>query len=145
VPSKRSDIARDHGIRTQEKPLTRKVLIVDDQADIRDIARVGIELTTDWEVMVACSGQEAVEIATEHRPDAILLDVLMPEMDGPAAVRALRAHPATHDIPVILLTARMMLEGGDDLAEISVSGLLSKPFDPMSLADSVSSILGWAA
>jgi CheY-like chemotaxis protein len=125
--------------------MARTVLIVDDQADIRDIARVGIELTTDWNVMVASSGQEAVEIAAAHRPDVILLDVMMPEMDGPAAVRALRADPATSDIPVILLTARMVLDDSDDLAGISVSGMLAKPFDPMSLADSVSSILGWAA
>jgi CheY-like chemotaxis protein len=125
--------------------MSRRVLIVDDQADIRDIARVGLELTTDWEVIVACSGQEAVQMAAQERPDAILLDVMMPEMDGPAAVRALRADPATQDIPVILLTARMILDDADDLAGIAVSGMLPKPFDPMSLADSVSSILGWAA
>ena len=125
--------------------MSRRVLIVDDQSDIRDIARVGIELTTDWQVMVAGSGEEAVRMAAEERPDAILLDVMMPEMDGPAAVRALRADPATRDIPVILLTARMMLDDGDELSQIAVSGLLPKPFDPMSLAQSVSTILGWAA
>jgi CheY-like chemotaxis protein len=125
--------------------VSRRVLIVDDQADIRDIARVGIELTTDWHVMVASSGEEAIQMAAAERPDAILLDVMMPEMDGPAAVRALRADPATHDIPVILLTARMMLDDGDGLSQIAVSGLLPKPFDPMSLAESVSSLLGWAA
>jgi CheY-like chemotaxis protein len=125
--------------------MSRKVLIVDDQADIRDIARVGIELTTDWDVMVAGSGEEAVQMAAAERPDAILLDVMMPEMDGPAAVRALRADPATQDIPVILLTARMVLDDGDELSQIAVSGLLAKPFDPMGLAQSVSNILGWAA
>jgi CheY-like chemotaxis protein len=125
--------------------MPRKVLIVDDQADIRDIARVGLELTTDWEVQVAASGEEALEIASRERPDAILLDVMMPHMDGPTAVRALRANPETLDIPVILLTARMLSEDGGDLAELAVSGLLSKPFDPMSLADSVSTLLGWAA
>ena len=125
--------------------MSRRVLIVDDQADIRDIARVGIELTTDWQVMVAGSGEEAIRVAAAERPDAILLDVMMPEMDGPAAVRALRANPETRDIPVILLTARMLLEDGDDLSGIAVSGLLPKPFDPMGLAGSVSSILGWAA
>ena len=125
--------------------MSRRVLIVDDQSDIRDIARVGIELTTDWQVMVAGSGEEAIRVAAAERPDAILLDVMMPEMDGPAAVRALRADPATQDIPVILLTARITFDDGDELSQIAVSGLLSKPFDPMSLAESVSSILGWAA
>ena len=125
--------------------MPHKVLIVDDQADIRDIARVGLELTTDWEINVASSGEEALEIAARDRPDAILLDVMMPHMDGPAAVRALRADPTTFDIPVILLTARMLSEDGSDLAELAISGLLSKPFDPMALAESVSSLLGWAA
>jgi len=125
--------------------LPRKVLIVDDQADIRDIARVGLELTTDWEVQVAAGGEEALEIAGRERPDVILLDVMMPHMDGPTAVRALRANPATFDIPVILLTARMLSEDGSDLAELAISGLLSKPFDPMALAESVSSLLGWTA
>jgi len=125
--------------------LPRKVLIVDDQADIRDIARVGLELTTDWEVQVAAGGEEALEIAGRDRPDVILLDVMMPHMDGPTAVRALRANPATFDIPVILLTARMLSEDGSDLAELAISGLLSKPFDPMALAESVSSLLGWTA
>ena len=125
--------------------MPRKVLIVDDQADIRDIARVGLELTTDWEVQVAAGGEEALEIAGRDRPDVILLDVMMPHMDGPTAVRALRANPATFDIPVILLTARMLSEDGSDLAELAISGLLSKPFDPMALAESVSSLLGWTA
>jgi len=125
--------------------MPHKVLIVDDQADIRDIARVGLELTTDWEVQVAAGGEEALEIAGRERPDVILLDVMMPHMDGPTAVRALRANPATFDIPVILLTARMLSEDGSDLAELAISGLLSKPFDPMALAESVSSLLGWAA
>ena len=70
---------------------------------------------------------------------------MMPHMDGPTAVRALRANPATFDIPVILLTARMLSEDGSDLAELAISGLLSKPFDPMALAESVSSLLGWTA
>jgi CheY-like chemotaxis protein len=124
--------------------MSRRVLIVDDQADIRDIARVGLELTTDWDVQVASSGEEALEIAVREHPDAILLDVMMPHMDGPTAVRALRANPQTMDIPVILLTARMLADDGD-LAELSISGLLTKPFDPMALAGSVASLLGWAA
>jgi CheY-like chemotaxis protein len=124
--------------------MSRRVLIVDDQADIRDIARVGLELTTDWDVQVASSGEEALEIAVREHPDAILLDVMMPHMDGPTAVRALRANPQTMNIPVILLTARMLADDGD-LAELSISGLLTKPFDPMALAGSVASLLGWAA
>jgi CheY-like chemotaxis protein len=125
--------------------MSRRVLIVDDQADIRDIARVGLELTTDWDVQVAGSGEEALEIAEREHPDAILLDVMMPHMDGPSAVRALRANPQTMDIPVILLTARMLSDDGDDLADLAISGLLTKPFDPMALAGSVASLLGWAA
>ena len=124
--------------------MSRRVLIVDDQSDIRDIARVGLELTTDWEVQVAASGEEALEIAVREHPDAILLDVMMPHMDGPTAVRALRANPHTMDIPVILLTARMLADDGDELADISISGLLTKPFDPMALAGSVANLLGWA-
>ncbi|HWK89715.1 MAG TPA: response regulator, partial [Longimicrobium sp.] len=102
-----------------------------------------LEMTAGWDVAVARSGPEAVAMAAAERPDAILMDVMMPEMDGPTAVRALRADPATADIPVVLLTAKTQAADRRRFEELGVAGVLSKPFDPMELAGQVARALGW--
>jgi CheY-like chemotaxis protein len=93
--------------------------------------------------LTACSGAEGVERALEHRPDAILLDVMMPGMDGAATYAALRSNPATRDIPVVLLTAKIFDRASDRRGLEGIT-VISKPFDPMRLATQVSAALGWA-
>jgi len=123
--------------------MPRKILLVDDEDDIREVAQLSLEMTAGWDVAVARSGPEAVAMAAAERPDAILMDVMMPEMDGPTAVRALRADPATADIPVVLLTAKTQAADRRRFEELGVAGVLSKPFDPMELAGQVARALGW--
>ncbi|MBV9109453.1 MAG: response regulator [Gemmatimonadetes bacterium] len=125
--------------------MSRRILIVDDEDDIREVAQMSLEMVAGWEVIPASSGEEGVRLAAEHRPDAILLDVMMPGMDGPATAARLGGDPATADIPIILLTAKVQPADRRRFEGLGVAGVLSKPFDPMELAAQVSGTLGWPA
>jgi CheY-like chemotaxis protein len=123
--------------------MSRKILLVDDEDDIREVAQMSLEMTAGWEVVTASSGAEALRMAAAERPDAILLDVMMPGMDGPDTARALRAAEETGTIPIILLTAKVQAADRRRFDDLGVAGVLSKPFDPMELAAQVSGVLGW--
>ena len=123
--------------------MSRKILLVDDEDDIREVAQMSLEMTAGWDVVTAASGAEALRRVAEDRPDAILLDVMMPEMDGPATARALKASDDTAAIPIILLTAKVQAADRRRFDDLGVAGVLSKPFDPMELAAQVSGVLGW--
>jgi CheY-like chemotaxis protein len=123
--------------------MSRKILLVDDEDDIREVAQMSLEMTAGWDEVTASSGADALRLAAAERPDAILLDVMMPGMDGPATARALRADDGTAGIPIILLTAKVQAADRRRFDDLGVSGVLSKPFDPMELASQVSGVLGW--
>jgi CheY-like chemotaxis protein len=123
--------------------MSRKILLVDDEDDIREVAQMSLEMTAGWEVLTASSGADALRIAAAERPDAILLDVMMPGMDGPATARALRGSGDTAGIPIILLTAKVQAADRRRFDDLGVAGILAKPFDPMALAGEVSGVLGW--
>jgi CheY-like chemotaxis protein len=97
-----------------------------------------------WEVMVASSGAQGLARAATYQPDAILLDVMMPGMDGPATFRELQKNPATAHIPVMLLTAKVQATDRSRFADLGVKAVLVKPFDPMALSQQVADILGWS-
>lgn len=121
----------------------KRILIVDDEADIREVAKLSLELDCNWEVLTAGSGQEGLSMAIQQQPDAILLDMMMPEMDGTATWEALQNHPETQKIPVILLTAKTQPKEQKRYAELGVSAVLSKPFDPITLATHIAKALNW--
>ena len=123
--------------------MPKHVLIVDDEDDIREVAQLSLEMTRGWVVLAASSGAEALERAAAERPDAILLDVMMPEMDGPTVVGRLRETPGTSGVPIVLLTAKVQGADHRRFADLDVAGVLSKPFDPMRLGDEVAGLLGW--
>ncbi len=110
-----------------------KVLIIDDEADIRRVARLSLARIGGMDVLDAANGLEGTEKAAVEAPDAILLDVMMPGLDGPATLHALRADPRTADIPVVFLTAKAMPEEVARLLALGVRGVLNKPFDPRTL------------
>jgi len=85
---------------------TRRVLVVDDEADIRVVSRMSLERIGGWEVLEADSGARGIELAEAEQPDAILLDAMMPDMDGPATIEKLKAAETTREIPVLFLTDR---------------------------------------
>ena len=126
-------------------PVTRRVLVVDDDPLLREVAQTALELVGGWRVYTAQSGLQAQQRALAEHPDAILLDVMMPGVDGPSTVAALRADPATRDIPVIFLTAKMPSEDLEEWRPLRLAGVIPKPFDPMTLASDMAQLLGWAA
>jgi CheY-like chemotaxis protein len=118
----------------------RRVLVVDDDELLREVAKASLELVAGWLVTTAESGVEAHEKARAEQPDAIMLDVMMPGQDGPTTFAALRDDAATRDIPVIFLTAKNNTLGWSDGG---LAGVIAKPFDAMRLAAQVSELLGW--
>jgi CheY-like chemotaxis protein len=110
-----------------------RVLLVDDEADIRRIAALSLSRVGGMEVEQAEGGAEGIRKAREGRPDVILLDMMMPGLDGLATFRALRGDPETSEIPVVFLTAKAMSSEVERLKGLGARGVLIKPFDPMDL------------
>jgi CheY-like chemotaxis protein len=123
----------------------RKILIVDDEADIREVAAMSLETVCGWDVLQARSGAEGIRIAQKDHPDVILLDVMMPDMDGPKTLQALQADSAVASIPVIFLTAKVQSSDRKRFAEMGVTAVLSKPFDPLLLGEQIAEALNWPA
>jgi CheY-like chemotaxis protein len=121
----------------------KRILVIDDAEDIREVAQVSLEVVGGWEVLTASSGREGVAKALVEQPDAILLDVMMPDQDGPTTFQQLQANSATQHIPVILLTAKALASDRRMFADLGVVSVIAKPFEPMSLAAQVAKALGW--
>ena len=94
--------------------------------------------------MSANGGPAGIVLASSMEPDAILLDVMMPEMDGPSTLRSLRLQPITHDTPVIFLTAKVREADRGHYLKLGVHGVLSKPFDPLTLGQQIKDLLSWS-
>ena len=123
--------------------MSRRVLIVDDDEAIREVVQSSLELVAGWEVQVASSGLQALDLAAAGPPDAILLDVMMPAMDGPTTFARLQADARTRNVPVVLLTAKVQAAERRRWEGIGVAGVLAKPFDPLELPGQISDLLGW--
>ena len=124
--------------------MSHRILIIDDEDDIREVAGLSLETVAGWDVVTANSGAQGLARAIEQQPDAILLDVMMPGMDGPTTFRELRKNPSTAHIPVILLTAKVQSNDQRRFADLGVEAVLLKPFDPLTLASQISEVLGWS-
>ena len=122
----------------------KKILMIDDETDIQTVARIGLTLMKDWQISTANSGREGIQQAKAHRPDAILLDVMMPDMDGLATLKALKSDTITRPIPVIFLTAKAQAVNRKQFYELGAQGVIHKPFDPTTLASQISGFLGWS-
>jgi CheY-like chemotaxis protein len=123
----------------------RRILIIDDEEDIREVAALSLEATAGWEIVTASSGADGILAAGNSKPvpDAILMDVMMPEMDGPTTFRLMQQNPELAGIPVLLLTAKVQGVDQRRFAGLGVSGVLFKPFNPLTLADQICEKLGW--
>ena len=121
----------------------RRVLIIDDEDDIREVAALSLEATADWTIYTASCGRDGIEVAVREKPDAILMDVMMPEMDGPTTFKHMQQNPALTGIPVVLLTAKVQGVDQRRFAGLGVAAVLFKPFDPLTLAAQISEVLGW--
>ena len=117
-------------------PLCR-ILYVEDQPDIRLVAKMALEVVGKFTVTVCASGQEALNFAPHASADLLLLDVMMPGMDGPGTLQALRQLPATADTPVIFMTAKVQAAEVALYKAMGALEVISKPFDPMKLSDQI--------
>jgi CheY-like chemotaxis protein len=124
---------------------TIRILHVDDEPDIREVVELSLGLDPDFTLQGCGSGREALAVAAEWQPDLILLDVMMPVMDGPATLVQLRENDRTASIPVIFMTARAQAREVDRFRSLGAVGVVAKPFDPMTLAASVRSYVQPAA
>ena len=120
----------------------KDILIVDDAPDILENATVALRDVGGYAVRTAANGAEALDAVRTDRPDAVVLDVSMPVLDGPATVEALR-EAGFGDVPVVFLTASARRAEHSQLMELGVAGVLTKPFDPMRLAADLATTLGW--
>jgi len=119
------------------------ILIVDDEERIREVVRICLVKFAQWETLMAVSGIEAIQVAATAQPDAILLDVSMPGMNGIETLQQLQANPQTQGIPVIFLTAKVQPSEQLQYQELGVVGLIVKPFDPVQISQQISQLLVW--
>jgi CheY-like chemotaxis protein len=122
--------------------MSKCVLIVDDEEDVRTIVKMGLEMVTNWTVITASSGQEALNIAISHQPDIILLDLMMPDWDGRFTLEQLKKNLTTQAIPVILMTAKTQSSDLANFENLDVAAIFTKPFRPLKLSEQITEILG---
>lgn len=121
---------------------TRRILIIDDEETIQMVVQFGIKITAGWQVLTASSGEQGIQTAQAEQPDAILLDLMMPHMDGIATLNALQSDAQTQHIPVIFLTAKAH-PSEQRFNELGVSGVITKPFNSLQLPEQIARILHW--
>jgi len=121
-------------------PPLRRILFVEDDPDIQVVAALALEAVGGLSVLVCGSGAEALSRLTEFGPDLVLLDVMMPGMDGPTMLETLRRLPDARELPVVFMTARVQSHEVAHYRELGAAEVIAKPFDPMTLADTVQSI-----
>lgn len=123
----------------------KRVLVIDDEADIREVTQASLEIMAGLQVIVASSSHEGLAKAETEQPDIILLDVMLPDMDGVTVFKRLQANPITQHIPVVLLTAKVQASDQRRFAELGVKAIIAKPFKPHMLASQLLAVLNWQA
>ena len=121
----------------------KRILFIDDEDDIKTLAQFCLESEAGWLMMGASSGIEGVKIAEQEQPDAILLDAMMPEIDGLQTLEKLLHNPKTKHIPTIFVTAKAQASDRLRFYNAGAKGVINKPFDSLTLASQISGFLGW--
>ena len=121
-------------------PDLKRILYVEDEPDIQVVGRLALEMVGGFEVTVCGCGSDAVAAARAGRYDLVLLDVMLPGLDGPSTLKALRQLPGQASLPVIFMTAKVQPEEVNHYRNLGAIGVISKPFDPMQLAERVRSL-----
>jgi CheY-like chemotaxis protein len=121
----------------------KRILVIDNEPYIQEVTQICLETIAGWTVDTAGSGQDGIKLALQQRPDAILLDVMMPEVDGLTTFANLQSNPDTCDIPVFLLTAKVQTSDLNHYATLGIKNTIAKPFDPIQLSQQISIALGW--
>ena len=118
----------------------KRILYVEDEPDIRAVATIALETVGGFDLKVCGSGEEALVNAVGFRPDLLLLDVMMPGMDGPATLKALKALPELVNTPVIFMTAKVQPSEVTEYKALGALDVIAKPFDPITLAEQIKNI-----
>ncbi|MCU0551349.1 MAG: response regulator [Leptolyngbya sp. Prado105] len=121
--------------------ISKHILLIDDEEYLSLVIQTCLIKLGGWRVSIANSGQDGLRIAEAEMPDAILLDMMMPDMDGRKVLHCLRENPQTEAIPVIVLTAHPVAQ--TEQAALRVIGILAKPFEPLQLVPKISTLLNW--
>jgi CheY-like chemotaxis protein len=121
--------------------MSKSILIIDDEEDVKEIAQMGLEMAANWNVITASSGKEGLNLAQSHQPEVILLDLMMPDWDGKETLKQLKANQNTANIPVILMTAKNHSGISLELTELDLVGIITKPFRPFQLPEQILRIL----
>ena len=119
-----------------------RVLYVEDEPDIQAVARLALEMVGGLTVQICSSGEDALREAPRFEPQLILMDVMMPGMDGPGTLRALRERSLLDDVPVVFMTAKVQPREVAHYKALGALGVIAKPFDPMTLAEQVRELWG---
>lgn len=123
-----------------------RLMLVDDDQNIRRITELVLTRVGKWEATLAASGKEALEMIESVKPDVVLLDVMMPEMDGPTVFAKIKERESLRHTPVIFMTAKVQNDEVDGYLALGAAGVITKPFDPKSLPDQIRSIVeAWVA
>ncbi len=118
----------------------QRILFIEDEKDIQEVAQLALESIGGYTVEVCSSGAEALDRVVAFAPDLILLDVMMPDMDGPSTLEALRKIPETASTPIIFMTAKSQAREIQRFKKLSTLEVITKPFNPMALSDQVAGI-----
>jgi CheY-like chemotaxis protein len=121
----------------------KRILIIDDEPGICKVVQVAFKVIAQWEVQVASSSRDGIALAEAEQPDAILLDVMMPEMDGFSTVEIMQENPKLQPIPIILLTAKAQAKDREKFALLPIAGVITKPFKAPTLVSQVRDLLQW--
>jgi CheY-like chemotaxis protein len=121
----------------------KRILVIDDDDGIREVITICLEAIAAWDVIATNSGEEGLIIAQNQQPDAILLDVMMPHLDGIATFQQLQERDETKNIPTILLTAKAKISEQKQYQNLGVTGVIIKPFEPYDLIEKIKQMLGW--
>jgi CheY-like chemotaxis protein len=123
--------------------MSKSILLIDDEPNLAQVIAVCLESFKGWKVQIANSGKAGLSIVESLKPDAILLDVMMPEMDGITVFQHLQQNLITKNIPVILLTAKVQASDRARFAQLDIAGTIAKPFEPLQIADQIAQLLKW--
>ncbi|MGV0025575.1 response regulator [Phormidesmis priestleyi] len=121
----------------------KRILVIDNERYIQEVTQICLETIAGWEVLTASSGAEGIVRAEAEQPDAILLDVMMPDMDGLTTFHNLQKNAATQNIPVLLLTAKVQSSDLRRYLQMGIKAAIAKPFEPLQLAKEIAMTLGW--
>ena len=121
--------------------MTKQILVIDDEADLRELIQIALEGYAGWQVTTAATCKEGLVQARNRKPDLILLDISMPDMDGYQCFEQLQAQPEMAPIPVVILTARVQRYDQRQMSTMGIAGVIVKPFNPLTLWQDIAAIV----